>query len=94
MSTTKTDRELQSFKDGFAQGFRDARSGLDDEPVKPQGTHDLHGRDSADVRAIKLAAIEADRAGQEAGRSAQRRGQMFTTSAPRAFENWLAGRKP
>jgi hypothetical protein len=85
---------MQSFKDGFAQGYRDAKGGLDDEPVKPHGTHDLSSLDSADVRAIKLAAIKADREGQEAGRAAQHRGEMFTYGAPRAFENWLAKHKP
>ena len=64
----RTAREVQAFRDGYAEGFRCASSGLDDEPIDPAGMRDVSSLDSDGVRAIKLAAVAADGAGQTAGR--------------------------
>jgi hypothetical protein len=100
MSTTKTDREMQAFRDGYAEGFRHAASGLDDEPITPAGMRDVSSLDSDAVKAIKLAAVAANGAGQAAGRidGAKRRagdpdfnGEGSSARAAAAAETaWLA----
>lgn len=64
----RTAREAQAFRDGYAEGFRYAASGLDDEPITPAGMRNVSSLDSDAVKAIKLAAVAADGAGQKAGR--------------------------